>query len=212
MDLARSAELSVVEDEALRAFRVHPFVASLELIDQEALLQRCSVSTLGAQRTLVRAGARADTVFFLVRGMVAVCHREGEKLGADVLVRLGKPPSIFGLAEVLSGDLYLEHVRSLTELTFVRVPADVMKRCTTLVRGGCGAESALLLQLSQDLLATSRRVRSMAFFGSRARLADLLLEYADLAGEAVPGGISIGLRLSQEELARNLSVTRQALS
>ncbi len=57
-----------------------------------------------------------------------------------------------------------------------------------------------------------RRLRTLLFISNQHRLNHLLLDLAEQFGEAIDGGIRLGLKLSHQEIANLIGTTRETVT
>lgn len=148
------------------------------------------------------------TVLLLTRGAVRVALP-----GADdrqVLAALVQAPAMLGIEDAVAGSSTGSEVVSLSEVEGILIPADAL---LTLMRLHTSVATAVTREIAVRLLRTQQLLRSAALAEVTSRLAQLLLAYARLdATSASDGsGLRVSTRLSQDSLARDLGVSRNAV-
>lgn len=185
----------------------NPIFTSLDP-QARAVLERRSTRRLYEPRALVLAeGDDPDHVYVLVKGSVRVFHASPS--GLEVVVKVFKPPSVFGEMEVISDLPFLQSVDALEPSEILLIPREVFLE---LIETHHGATLALLRDVCARLCIASHNEKSLAFHDVRTRLANFLCCYAEFDGEQTPRGIRLRLRLTQDDMSTALGVTRRAVA
>jgi CRP-like cAMP-binding protein len=185
--------------------QAHPLFAILDPPARSALLQSSRSVSFRADRTIFRAGEAATCAYFLLSGAVRQFHRKGE---VEATVKLFRAPALFGEMEVLAQQSYLENAKTLEPSEILIVPANLFRQ---LVDKQPAFAAALVRDLSARLCIASSNERCLAFDDIDTRLANLLLDYVNLAGDPCDGGVRIQTKLSQERMALDLGVSRKSV-
>lgn len=174
-----------------------------------------TLSEVVASAARVRVGHR-DTVlsegdepglFVLLSGSVRVFHASEE--GHEIVVKIFKPPAVFGEMETLVGIPFLENVDGLEESELLAVPRDVAMR---LLERDHAVSFALLKDLAARFCIATHNEKALAFHRVRQRLASFLAAYAVFDGEQTDSGVRLRLKLTQDDMASALGVTRRAVA
>lgn len=199
--------LSMDHNDAVAKASKHPLLTVLEHEVLQAVVRASKLVTFRAKRTILKEGEPANQAYCLLSGAVRVYHRSAN--GNEVTVKLFRAPALFGEMEVLAGRPFMEYVTTLELCDILLVPASVMIK---LLRTQKGFAEALAVDLSQRLCIATHNERALAFCDVDTRLANLLLDYAELTGQAEPdGGIRISVPLTGDSMARDLAVSRKSL-
>lgn len=194
------------ETEILRAAASHALLGSLDPSILQAVLRASKLVQYRGKRPVIREGDPSSQVFCLLAGSVRVFHRREE---AEILVKLFRAPAIFGETEVLAGIPFMLNATTLERCDILHVPAPSFRE---LVRTQAKFAQLLALDLSRSLCVASAHQRALVFNDIEKRLANLLLDYADLAGRPVEGGVRLEIALSQDGMAKDLGVSRKAVT
>ncbi len=176
-----------------------------EILDQ--VLNVASTRRLGRGETLFQKGDPGDRLFGVLSGRLKVYTTSPE--GKEVTLNLFREGQFFG------------EIALLDELPRT-ADAEAMTACELLVIHRrdfiplIEAEGRLALHiihlLCQRVRNTSEMLEDAAFLPLEQRLAKHLLRLVATYGQAVNGGIVIGLRLSQQELAHMMATTRESVN
>jgi CRP-like cAMP-binding protein len=194
------------DPELLALVARHEMLATLDRPTLDKVLQVSKRVRMRPNRTLVKAGTPSDWLYCLLRGAVRVFHKDEQ--GGEILVKLFRAPAILCEMEVLSEVPVLPNARTLEESDFLFIPAEVFRQ---LVRTQPRLTQVVIFDLARRLCVTSDQQRALGFADVERRLANLLLDYGQLAGKPLAEGTLIDLRLSQEGLAHDLGVSRKAV-
>jgi CRP-like cAMP-binding protein len=181
----------------------------LALVDAKRRAKVIAASRLvpyRAGRPVVKEGDPPGAVFCLLEGAVRVFHRAPDK--SELLVKLFRAPALFGEMEVLVGIPMLEFVSTVERSEILQVPATVFRELLDLEPRFL---KALVIDLSARLCIATHNERALGFLDVETRLANLLNDYADLAGEHEDGALRIAVALTQDGMARDLAVSRRSL-
>jgi CRP-like cAMP-binding protein len=188
------------------ALRSNPLFSLLADSSLEDLVRQSQIIAFRPKRPVLREGQPSRNAFVLLEGTVRVFHRRRDR---EILVKLFGAPAFFGEMEVLTGRPFLENVTTLSPSRVLAIPNEVLSE---LVSSQPAFSAALLRDLCARLCIATCNERAIAFEDVQTRLANVLLDYASLWGAPTEQGIRIDLKLTQEGLARDLAVTRKAIS
>lgn len=159
-----------------------------------------------AGATVFLEGDQPRAIYCVGAGRVRLSRSSTD--GRAVVLRIAAPGDVFGVREMLLGkthDLLAETIEK-TRLCFIprNEFLDFLKRH--------GAVSLRLAQrLSTEVSEAQQRLCSMVLKPPAERLAELLLALSRTHGEARPEGTGLRTRMSQEELAELIGVSRRSL-
>lgn len=149
---------------------------------------------------------RADSVFFLRRGQVAVMV--GDARGIEVIVRVVGAGEPFGELCFCSarGDVRGTSARAIVESEAVEIK---LKDFLGYLQDNRDALTALVFTMCERLTEAERRIEVLAHRGAEERLGRLLLQLAVSRGKASAEEKSeVALPVSHEELAQMAAMSR----
>jgi CRP/FNR family transcriptional regulator, cyclic AMP receptor protein len=128
--------------------------------------------------------------------------------GEEVVLRVYGPGDVFGAEPALTGQPRFETVVALARCSALLLPA---RRFADLVAASPGICRAFSLAMLRRAQAADEQVK-LRHASPVLRLARVLLELADRAGTEVPGGISIPVHLTQDDIAGMLGTSRSTVA
>jgi CRP-like cAMP-binding protein len=186
----------------LELCRLHPFLAALTEAEVRDLLKRAHVRRLAAEDVVFRKGDPGDGLYGVLAGRVVVLVESAA--GKELILNMFGPGEFFGEIALLDG-------KGRTATAVARDAAELLflSRAEFLpfLRRHHEAAVRIIAFLCGRLRRTTDLVEDAAFLNASTRLAKQL---AVLAGGGTASAATI--RLSQEELARTLGVSREIVS
>ena len=187
-------------------WRQNPIFAALDEPDLVAFVEQCPAERVSAATLIVEAGAPAPDLFVLLAGTVRVFHRAPD--GREAVVKLLRAPSLFAELETLHELPMLEHVGAVDEVLLTRAPA---AEYFALLHRFPAAMFAHLKHLAAAFCVAVRNEQQV-FAPLEARIANLLLSYADLESDGTPDDeLALGAALSQNDIAQSLGAARRSV-
>ena len=182
--------------------RLHPFLAALTDAETRELLKHAHVRRLSANDIVFRKDDPGDGLYGVLAGRIVVTVESAE--GKELILNMFGPGEFFGEIALLDGKgrTATATARESSELLFLS-RADFLP----FLRQRHEAAVRIIAFLCERLRRTTDMVEDSAFLNVSTRLAKQL---AALAGAGQPPAVAI--RLSQEELAQTLGVSREIVS
>lgn len=187
-----------------------------EALDRHPLLRGRAGARLGAALTVHRAapgevlveeGETPGSVLLVLSGSVqaTVAAEDGREGQAGLMLA----PAVVGGLEALVGSASPATFRAMEHVRLAALPSSAW--CHALEQ-----DPALRLEwlalASQERRGLYTRHRRTLFAGLERRLAELLVEYVELYGLPVPGGLKLRVRLRHEDLADALGAARRSVT
>lgn len=149
----------------------------------------------------------ADGAFLLGRGRVRICSNTAE--GKQSILAFIDPGELFGELSLVQGGEREERAEAAVDSTVILLPGDELRQMME--------ESAALSLGVTKLIGlrrkrVERRLRNLLFRSNRDRIGHLLLELTEQYGKAVDEGVHLNIRLSHQELASIIGVTRETVT
>ena len=176
--------------------------------EQMALFENEShVRTFKRGDVVFHKGDPGETMYLIRDGQVKVVLPSDS--GDEALLDVLDTGNFFGELSLLDGQ-----PRSATIVATEPTETIVLHRETLLkaIRANPEVAIHLLQALCQRLRETDEFIGDTVFLDVPGRVAKKLLELADAYGERTPRGTVIGLRLTQQELARMVGATRESVN
>ncbi|MCW5736318.1 MAG: Crp/Fnr family transcriptional regulator [Enhydrobacter sp.] len=182
-------------------FRLHSFLAVLSESETRELLNRALVQRLSAGDVVFRKGDPGDGLYGVLEGRIVVTVESAQ--GKELILNMFGPGEFFGEIALLDGKgrTATAVARDASRVVFLS-RADFLP----FLREHHEAAVRIIALLCERLRRTTGLVEDSAFLNVSTRLAK------QLAVLAATGQGDCTIRLSQEELAQTLGVTREMVS
>lgn len=171
-----------------------------------------AVSAAGTPRRLphgdvvVRQGDPIDHLFLVTRGVVRLSAVTRE--GREVVVGLLGPGDLFGESSLIGQPSPVE-ARAVGSTDLVPLPLGNVRE---VMRHHPSTAEELLRLVAARLHRTSRALEEALVATVPARVSNRLRDLARTHGVATPDGVQIGFPLTQDELARMVGASREAVN
>ncbi|QDU37619.1 Global nitrogen regulator [Maioricimonas rarisocia] len=176
--------------------------------EQTQRLEAASHAKSFARGSLVYMPADAgESVFLLTSGRVKLYHITGE--GKQAVLALIDPGELFGELTIFDGGEREEFAEAMEKSTIIRIPRAEMTR---LMEEHAGVAVGVTRLMGLRRRRIERRLKSLLFRSNRERLVHLLMELAEKYGQRTTGGVTIGIKLSHQELASIIGSTRETVT
>lgn len=169
--------------------------------------QRTVMRELRRREVLYLAGDAGDRIYLLKRGVVKISALQED--GREVILALLRKGEVFGEEAVLE-DAPRDHMAEAYEDALVCIIT--RKDFMDLLRTHPEMVFKVTKLIGLRLKTFRTRVEHLLFKGASQRLASTLLELAHEHGVSDTQGILVPLRLSQQDLANLIGVTRESVN
>jgi DNA-binding NarL/FixJ family response regulator/CRP-like cAMP-binding protein len=191
----------------LQASRWSPtsFLARLRAEETEELLRLGTPRMFAAGRLLMREGDRGTHVEVLTQGFVKITNVVDE---TEILMGIQVPGDVVGELAGLTGK-----PRSATAVSCGTVVSHVITKAAFhgFIARHPRAMMSLAAVIAERLRWSNERRTDFAAHSTEVRLARVLIEIADICGSPSEEGITIGIALSQHELATMIGTTEAGI-
>jgi CRP/FNR family transcriptional regulator, cyclic AMP receptor protein len=149
-----------------------------------------------------------DCVLVLVSGRVKIFHNTQD--GKQALLAIIDPGELFGELALVEHSQREEYAEAMELSTVVVIPSDeIQQLMDDHPKLSLGLNKLLGLRVQR----VNRRLKSLLFRSNRERVVHLLFDLAEKYGKYMKdGAISIGIRLSHQELASIIGSTRETVT
>lgn len=148
-------------------------------------------------------GDPAAELFALVEGAVRVFHAAAN--GDEVVLKVFRPPAIFGESESLCGVPFIENVCALEPSRAVVFPIAAVVH---FLEESPRAAVLMLVDVARRLIVSAYNEKSLAFHPVTVRLANHLLDHLE---SAAPDATPL-LLLNQDQMATAIGATRRSVA
>jgi len=184
-----------------------PLFAELSAGEADSLAAFLRRRRYRAGEPVFREGDPGTAFYVVETGEVKILLGGSE--GKEVVLALFGPGEFFGELALLDGEpRSADAVVTTAAELLILVREDFLR----FLRDMPGVAVNMLASLSRRLRRTDRLVHDAAFSDVRTRVARLLVELAETRGKPGEGGIVIGPRLTQGDLAGMVGATRESIN
>ena len=150
----------------------------------------------------------SDSVLLVIRGRVKICHLTTD--GKQSILAFIEPGELFGELAVVEPEQPREEYAETVE------PSEIAAIAGATLRDLAERNPNLSLGISRLIGLRRRRIeqrlKHLLFLPSKERLCHLLLELAEQYGTQTDDGVSLGIRLSHQDLAAVIGATRETVT
>lgn len=173
-----------------------------------ARLESCSRMQVFPRKSLVYLPSdRSNAVFLVTSGRIRLYHITSE--GKQTVLTFIEPGEIFGEFSLFGQVSREEFAEAMEKSTVVMIPGPEVQRLME-TQPSVTIELTRLMGLRRQRI--ERRLKSLLFRSNRDRLIFLLLELAERYGGKSETGVTLGIRLSHQELASMIGSTRETVT
>lgn len=149
----------------------------------------------------------SDGAFLLAEGRVRVCSTT--YTGKQAILAFIEPGELFGELALLQPGEREERAEAAVDSIVVLLPGDELRQLME-ISPDLSLGVTKLIGLRRKRI--ERRLRNLLFRSNRDRLGHLLLELVDQYGRTTSDGVVLEIRLSHQELAAIIGVTRETVT
>ena len=192
-------------DEPIAVLLRSPVFAGLPAKLSSSLRTRVHRRVFAAGAYLAREGEPAASMFVIERGLVRITHTSHH--GREFVLRLLGPGETYGETGVLdAAGLRATSAIAVQSTSCVMISKDDI---VAAVRSTPELALRMLALMVDHARQQDQDLADFAFLDVTGRIARKLLHLASRHGEAVAGGVRIGVRLPQAELAAMVGASRE---
>jgi CRP/FNR family transcriptional regulator, cyclic AMP receptor protein len=185
-----------------------PLFSVLDPADLRILAARFHLVRYGKGEVIFREGETAERLFLIDSGRVklSIASPTGQELLIGVLGR----GQIFGELEIIDRGPRAMDARAMEEALLYALPADQL---WNMLENRASLARRLLELMARRLRRADQTSQDLVFFDAPTRLARRLLQLAEDHGHPLGLGeesVRIAVRVTQEELAQMIGVTRES--
>ncbi len=193
-------------DERVELLEQAPLFSVLRGEDIRDLADKFHVVRYRKGEVIFREGEPAERLFLIAGGRVklTIASPAGQELMIAVLGR----GQIFGELAVVDRGLREMDARAMEDATFFSLMSD---QFWTIIEGRPALARRLLELMGRRLRRADQAAQDLVFFDAPTRLARKLLDLAEEHGSpSQGGGVRIDTRVTQEEIAQMVGVSRES--
>jgi len=177
--------------------------------EKETILSYSDNRTYAKHSTVYTASDFADKVYLILKGKVKISKISPE--GKEIILAICRAGEVFGEMAILEEDVRNEVAVILEEALIVRVPTVNLKE---LVVKNAKFNFTLTKLVTHKFKKIQKRLESLVFKSTVERVKEFIKNVAETEGRQLINGteIEIKLRLTNEEIAKLTSTTRQTVT
>ncbi|TCJ98368.1 CRP/FNR family cyclic AMP-dependent transcriptional regulator [Volucribacter psittacicida] len=169
-------------------------------------LSHCHIHKYPAKSTLIHAGEKADTLYYLIKGSVAVYAKDEE--GKEMILSYLSENNFLG--ELGLFDKSEERTASVKAKTPCEIAEISYKKFRQLIQMNPDILMYLTAQLARRLQNTSKQVTNLAFLDVTGRIAQTLLHLARMPDAMThPRGMQI--KTTRQEIGQMVGCSRETV-
>ncbi len=192
-------------DERVQLLQQAPLFSVLRGEDMRDLADKFHVVRYRKGEVIFREGEPAERLFLIEGGRVKLTI--ASPTGQELLVAVLGRGQIFGELAVVDRGAREMDARAMEDVTLFGLSSDVF---WTIIEGRPALARRLLELMGRRLRRADQTTQDLVFFDATTRLARKLLELAEEYGEQDDRGVRIGSRVTQEEIAQMIGVSRES--
>lgn len=172
-----------------------------------AALKDCQCLRLPEKKEVYRRGESGKEMCVVLSGGVKVSTLSAD--GKEIVFDLLSEGDFFGELSLLDGKPRTATVTTLVPSVLVIMERDFF---IPFLKGNSTTAIQLLHVLGHRLRAADRLLEEVHFFDSETRLAKRLIALKDIYGKATGSAAQIELKLSQQDMANLVGITRESVN
>lgn len=150
---------------------------------------------------------QANLVYILAEGRVRLVSLTPE--GKQAILAMFEPGDLFGELSLVGSETREEFAEAMVKSTVVAIPRDTMEE---VMLSNPRLTLAVTKLIGFRRRKLERRLRNLLFRTNRERLIALLWELVEQYGKSTPEGTLINIRLSHQDLASLIGITRESVT
>lgn len=194
-------------DSLVGLLRHIPLFAELDETSMQQLADRCVERSVGAGHVLFTAGDECRGLYMIESGRARIYRTNAD--GREQVLHVEGPGRTVAELPLFDGGAYPASAVTIEDSRLVFLPRAAFEY---MYRTHPDFAQAIIRALGRRLRHLVHVAETLAFRDVAARLALLLVGYAESGGTKTPEGIEISLGRTQEELAIEIGAARESVS
>lgn len=175
--------------------------------DLQFLEQRSRMKTFVRNSAIYLPRDMAESVLVVASGRIRLFSVTPD--GKEVLLAFVEPGELFGELALIGSEVREEFAQAAAQSTVVAIPKDAIE--TVLLRNA-RLSMSVTRYVGLRRRSLERRLKNLMFRSNRERLLGLLRELLEQYGRPIVEGILIDIRLSHQDLASLIGITRESVT
>jgi CRP/FNR family transcriptional regulator len=181
----------------LNSIKKIPYFTGLEQPELESITKRMFEKKAVRGEILVFEGELADTLFFVIEGVVKVFKTSAD--GKEQILQIIRPGDSFNDVPVFTGDISLASAEAMSDVLLYSLKKNDL---ADIIRENPRVSLNVIHVLSERVQRLVSLVEDLSFRHVTGRVAKVLLEYAGGGNDEKP-------RLTQQEMAAMIGTARE---
>lgn len=183
------------------------WLATLPRPEAEAVRRASTTRTYQAGEAIFGPSPRPELVYLLEEGLVRIYRLSAP--GSEFTLGYIRPGDVFGDVPVIADQPRESYAKARGRSRTLQIPRDAFIKA---VQSSRSALYEVTKKIGRQLISCHSRAEDLVFRDVPSRLAHLLLRVAEEFGRPVGDQLSVGLPLTQDEIARLVGATRQTVN
>ena len=175
---------------------------SLSPQEEKEVLRCVAHDTFRKKETIFSEGDPSDWFYIVKKGKVKITKISHE--GKEIILELISPLEFFGGIAVVRGFPYPANAVAMEDTEVLKISR---KDILSLMDRFPGLMYCMAMNIGDRIKGSHETLKSIALEKVEARIASLLIKLCDKAGEAVPGGLQINMKLTKQDIAEMVGTT-----
>lgn len=194
--------------EQLQQMDFHPIQKPAHLNDPtvEWFVSHCHIHKYPAKTTIIHAGEKAETLYFLIKGSASVSTKDQDE--KEMLLTYLSSGDFFGETGLFDeNEVRSAWVRAKTSCEVAEMS---YKKFRQLMQINPDVLMILAGQMSKRLRSTSQQVRNLAFLDVAGRIAQTLLNLAQMP-DAMSHPEGMQIKITRQEIGQMVGCSRETV-
>lgn len=184
-----------------------PLFADLDGAERDRLAKLAQIKRIRKDECLFRQQDAGSFCFLVVSGRIKIFCTAPD--GREITLAVLGPNDCFGEISLLDGRGRSASASALDDGDLLILPRDAFLR---FLQESPESAITLLQVIAGRLRGATEKIESLVFCSVRARLAKLLLDWAETSGRPAPGGTAVIQQLTHQEMANVIGTSRETVS
>ena len=175
---------------------------TLSAQEEKEVSHYLSTDTFGKKESIFSEGDPSDWFYIVKKGKVKITKLSQE--GKELILEVISPLEFFGGIAVVRGFPYPANAVAMEDTEVLKISR---KDLLSLMDRFPGLMYCMAMNIGDRIKGSHETLKNIALEKVEARIASLLIKLADKAGEKVPEGVMISMKLTKQDIAEMVGTT-----